>query len=189
MTRTRIVRWLRVLLPLLALLILSTMFLFSSRPASGPDDGAASGQEHLMLMPQYSGVTSDGAELSLRASRASPIDEGTVTARDLVLDWQAQSGLSAQLTAPDGMIENERIMLRGGVRMTTSSGWQMDAPNVDAATDRSDLIATGGVKADAPLGHLTAERMQMLPDARFAPGPDAPSVLNFTGKVHLIYLP
>ena len=32
MGRTRIVRWLRVLLPLAALAILSTLFLFSRRP-------------------------------------------------------------------------------------------------------------------------------------------------------------
>ncbi|MFV0384309.1 hypothetical protein [Paracoccus sp. (in: a-proteobacteria)] len=196
MNRTRIVRWLRVLLPLVALVILSTMFLFSNRPGDGTGlspahEGAEqTARDHRILLPHYSTMTGDGAEISLRAAEAMPgRDTQDPTASDLLLDWRAKSGLSARLIAPDGTLGDDMIELRGGVRMTTSSGWQVEAPSVDAAMDKSWMLADEGVEAEAPFGHLTADRMHMQPDERFETGPDAPSVLNFTGNVHLIYQP
>ncbi|TGN46479.1 hypothetical protein E4L95_19415, partial [Paracoccus liaowanqingii] len=82
MSRTRIVRWLRVLLPLVALAMLSTMFLFSrrsdteSRIPYAEVEAEAAAREGRIVAPDYSAVTPDGARLSLRAAQATPSAEG-----------------------------------------------------------------------------------------------------------------
>ena len=189
MNRTRTVRWLRVLLPLLALAMLSTLFLFS-RGSDGESqipyadvDAEAMARDPRLVAPEYAGVTPDGAQLTLRATEAAPADGGG-SARDLRLDWHRPDGLRADLTAPRAGLSDGAIRLDGGVRMTTSSGWTLDADSVEAATDRSRIAAQEGVQAQAPFGTLTAQRMELAPGE----GQDA-SILNFSGDVRLIYRP
>mgnify|MGYP000887179595 FL=1 len=187
MSRTRIVRWLRVLLPLLALVMLSTMFLFSrgsdveSRIPYAEVDAQEAARGNRIVAPEYSGVTGDGAELSLRADSVAPDGSGG-RAGALALDWRRPDGLSADLTAPQGGLQDGLVRLEGGVRMTTSSGWRLDAPAVEARTDSSLIEANEGVAAEAPFGRITADRMRLAPDG------DA-SVLNFSGAVRLMYEP
>ena len=189
MNRTRVVRWLRVLLPLLALVMLSTLFLFSrnggseSRIPYADVDAEAMARDHRLVAPEYAGVTGDGAQLTLRATQASP-GEGEAQAQDLRLDWQRPDGLRADLTAPRAGVSDGTIRLDGGVRMTTSSGWTLDAQSAEAATDRSRIAAEEGVEAEAPFGAISAQRMELVPD-----GDRNASILNFSGDVRLIYQP
>ncbi|RMC36137.1 hypothetical protein C9E81_05390 [Paracoccus alkanivorans] len=191
MSRTRIVRWLRVLLPLLALAVLSTMFLFSGESDTEPEipyaevDAERMAREPRMVAPEYSGVTDDGAELSLRASEASPKQDRGGEASELQLDMHRKDGLTAQVTAPAGGLDNGEITLRGGVRMTTSTGWSLQAEQIDAATDRSHISAQEGVDAVAPFGEITAGAMEL----HAVPEKDGAAVLNFTDGVRLIYRP
>ena len=189
--RTRVVRWLRFLLPLAALAILSTLFLFSrnggeeSQIPYAEVDAQQMAQEPRVVAPQYAGVTDDGAELSLVARQAAPSGGGG-NAQELRLDWKRPDGLSADLTAPSAGVADGLIGLTGGVRMTTSSGWQVDAPSVDAATDRSRISAGEGVEAVAPFGQIRADRMDLEPQGEDGSGA---AVLNFSGSVRLIYQP
>ena len=188
MNRTRVVRWLRVLLPLAALAMLSTLFLFSrsgdsvSQIPYADVDAEAMARDPRLVAPEYSGVTADGAQLTLRAAEVSPAGGGT--ARDLRLDWQRPDGLQADLAAPRAALADGVIRLEGGVRMTTSSGWTVDMQSLQAATDRSRLAAEDGVEAAAPFGTLTARRMELAPA-----GDQDASILNFSGDVRLIYQP
>lgn len=192
MQRTRVVHWLRIILPLLALVILSTMFLFSGRggekstiPFAEADAEKLAGDD-LITSPEYSGVTSDGAELILRATEVSPGSSGGVASR-LRLDVRNDNGQNAGLTAPDAEVNDNSITLRGGVEMTTSSGWLINANEIMAATDRSRLSADNGVDAVAPFGKITAGKMNVRPENPDAEGSDA--VMNFTDGVRLIYSP
>ncbi|WP_347137987.1 hypothetical protein [Paracoccus sp. SSK6] len=192
MNRTRIVRWLRVLLPLAALAMLSTLFLFSrggdsvSQIPYADVEAEARARDPRLVAPEYAGVTDDGASLTLRATEAAPGGDakGGGTARDLRLDWQRPDGLRADLTAPQAGLADGAIRLGGGVRMTTSTGWTLDAASVEAATDRSRIAAEEGVEAQAPFGTLSAQRMELVPD-----GDKNASILNFSGDVRLIYQP
>ena len=202
MSRTRIVRWLRVLLPLVALAMLSTMFLFSrgsdveSRIPYAEVDAQAAARDSRIVAPEYSGVTGDGAQLTLRAAQVTPGGSGGA-AGDVALDWLRPDGLRADLTAPQGGLLDGLVRLEGGVRMTTSSGWQLDTPQIDARTDTSVLQADRGVEAQAPFGRITAGRMRLAPaatdaDAGAAAGDSAgggAAVLNFTDGVRRIYQP
>ncbi|MGZ3215292.1 hypothetical protein [Paracoccus sp. T5] len=193
MNRTRVVRWLRVLMPLAALAMLSTMFLFSrqsdteSRIPYAEVDAEAAAREGRIVGPEYSAVTRDGAQLALRAAQASPDGAGGA-ARDLQLDWRRPDGLTAGLTAPAGGLADGRIRLEGGVVMTTSSGWEVEAERIEAETAAAVITADRGVRAEAPFGQIEAGRMRLAPDPD-VPGDDSPAILNFSDGVRLIYRP
>ncbi|MBM3604556.1 MAG: hypothetical protein FJX25_07300 [Alphaproteobacteria bacterium] len=193
MTRTRIVRWLRVLLPLAALAMLSTMFLFSrqsdveSRIPYAEVDAEAAAREGRIVAPEYSAVTEDGVQLALRAAQAVP-GNGTGAARDLRLDWERPDGLRAELTAPRGDVAEGRVSLDGGVTMTTSSGWRIEARRIEAETVASVVTADQGIQARAPFGELRAGRMRLAPDPALDAA-EAPAILNFSDGVRLIYQP
>lgn len=141
-------------------------------------------------------MTGDGAQLTLRAAQVTPGGSGGA-AGDVALDWLRPDGLRADLTAPEGGLLDGLVRLEGGVRMTTSSGWQLDTPQIDARTDTSVLQADRGVEAQAPFGRITAGRMRLAPaatdaDAGAAAGDsagDGAAVLNFSDGVRLIYQP
>lgn len=194
--RTVVVAWLRVLLPLAALVILSTLFLLSRRPE--PDaaipyarvDAEARARAPQMTAPTYAGVTSDGATIALSADSATPTRDGGIGgASTLKLDWRAVDGFGVQLSAPRAVMGAQAITLDGGVRITTSTGWTVTAPQMVAETDRSALDATGGVDAAAPFGTVRADALSI----RRQPGPQQGGMpdhlLDFTGGVRLLYLP
>ncbi|MDB6177217.1 hypothetical protein PAF17_06810 [Paracoccus sp. Z330] len=198
MNRTRIVRWLRVLLPLVALAILSTMFLFSRRPDGDSRipyaevDAQQMAREPRIVAPEFAGVTGDGAEVTLRAMDATPAsDERDAALQQVVLDWVRPDGLAAHLTAPNAGVGEALIALSGGVQMSLSSGWTLSAPEVEAATDRSHLGASNGVVATGPFGKITSEDMELhtKPTEGGAATAENPAVLSFSGGVRLLYQP
>ena len=79
---TRVVGWLKVMLPLTALAILSTLFLVARRidpEAALPYaevDVEDLAREPRMTAPTYAGTTEDGASVTLTADEARPAAEG-----------------------------------------------------------------------------------------------------------------
>ena len=77
-TYSRLIAWLKVLLPVLALVLLSTMFLIAR--TIDPNRALAYAKVNLdnltrsqrVSAPRFSGVTEDGAALSFSASTAEP---------------------------------------------------------------------------------------------------------------------
>lgn len=190
--RSVIVAWLRVLLPLAALAVLSTLFLLSRKPdpeAAIPYarvDAEALARQPRITAPSFAGVTPDGAALTLTADSATPAGGGAGSASALRLGWRGADGLTAELTAPHAEIGEGAIHLDGGVQVSTSSGWSLAAPRVEAATDRSRVAATGGIEARAPFGEITAETATL---ERPGGAEAADHVLNFAGGVRLLYRP
>lgn len=190
MLRSRVVAWLRVLLPLAALVILSTLFLAGRRP--DPDaaipyatvDAEDRARNPRMTAPDFATVTGDGSELTLRADHATPDASGEGgAASGMRLTWRAPTGLAADLTAPQARLEGGQIALGGGVRLTTSDGWALTAPEIRADTGADRIEAAGGLDGFAPMGRITAGRMDMRRDGQ------GDHVLDLTGGVRLIYQP
>ncbi|WP_299362998.1 hypothetical protein [uncultured Paracoccus sp.] len=190
--RSRIVRGLRVVFPLAALGILSLLFLLARQPSGDraipyvEADAEALAQKTGMTAPRFAGVTRDGAQLALRAAQAVPEGEGgdgEGSARDVVLDWQARDGLTARLVAADGSVADGLIHLSGGVTMTTSTGWKVTAPVVEASTGADRIVAPARVSAEAPFGTVDAAAMDLRRQ------PDGTHVLDLNGGVRLLYRP
>lgn len=193
--RSVIVAWLKVLLPLAALAILSTLFLLPRRPdpeAAIPYasvDAEELARHPRITAPSYAGVTPDGAALTLTADSITPAGQdagGGGSASGLRLVWRGADGLAAELTAPHAEVGDGAIHLDGGVELTTSSGWSLAAPQMEAATDRSRIAVTGGVDARAPFGAITAEAATLQPAGT---GDPPHHLLDFTGGVRLLYRP
>ena len=78
-----------------------------------------------------------------------------------------------------------RLVVEGGVVITTSTGYTLRTAALEAALDRTGLIAPGAVEGDGPGGHLTAGSMELT-----ATG-DSPKryVMVFKNRVRLLYQP
>lgn len=192
---SRVVFWLKIVLPLLALAILSTLFLFSRRidtDAALPYarvDVEALARDPRLTSPEYSAVTEDGAAVALTARTARTgqgAGDGT-SAEDLVAAYETPGGLRIDISAREGRIDRPggRMRLSGDVEIVTSTGYTMLTEGLDGALDRTDLRSDGGVTAEAPFGRITAGQMEIRHESTGNPG----YVLDFKTDVMLIYDP
>jgi lipopolysaccharide export system protein LptC len=187
-----VVSWLKVILPLAALGILSTLFLVAR--TIDPEDALPFAEvdiedrlrEPRLTMPTWAGVTEDGAALSITADEARPgaADSGPATARRIAAQLDLPDGGGATLEAAAGSLDaaSGLLTVSGGVIVSTTSGYRIETETMTAALDRTRLESTGAIAADGPLGRITAGSMLM------SRGPDdAGYLLRFAGGVKLIY--
>lgn len=192
---SRLIGWLKIVLPLMALAILSTLFLVAR--TIDPNDAipyaevdvAERLREPRMTMPAYAGITDDGAALTITASQARPAAaDGTGPSASAVLGTlETPDGAKTELRATQSRIDTtaRQILLSGGVRISTSSGWQVQSQSLTAAMDTTDVAAPTPVTATGPAGTVTADTMRLTQDQ----GGSGSYLLVFNGRVKLIYLP
>lgn len=191
---SRMVGWLKIVLPLLALVILATLFLLSDRidpeaalPYAEVDvEGLA--REPRMTAPTYAGTTSDGAALTLVASEARPGTESAAAgAKEPRLRLETPDGATTDLSAASAMLDEtgREIVLAGGVTVTTSTGYRLETAEMTAQMDRSGLQSNVTVTATGPAGEIVSGGMTLAEDSR-TPGA---YLLVFNGGVRLIYRP
>lgn len=190
---SRLVASAKIALPLAALALLSTLFLFSGK--IDPSDAipyATVNVEELareprLTAPEFSGMTEDGAALSVTAATARPgSTEAGASAADMTARLETPGGLVTTLAATEGWMDPTAGLIRfsGRVTLATSTGYRMATGQLDAATDRSRLTAPGPVEGSAPFGTLAAGAMQLTPDDT-----GVTHVLVFNGGVKLVYDP
>lgn len=191
---TRLVGWLKVALPLTALAILSTLFLVARRidpEAALPYaevDVEDLAREPRMTAPTYAGTTEDGAALTLSASEARPEAEGApAKAAGLRLELATPDGGRTELLAAEAVMDDatRQVLMSGGVTLTTSSGYRLEAAEVAAKLDRTGLESRVPVVATGPAGEIRADGMSLRQD-NLTPGA---YVLVFKGSVRLVYQP
>ena len=191
---TRVVGWLKVALPLLALAVLATLFLLADQidpEAALPYaevDIADRAREPRMTSPSYAGTTSDGASLTLTADEARPASrDAPAEAQALVLELKTPDGSLTTLHSAAAEIDQaqRRLILSGGVTITTDTGYRMETPEVLARMDRSGLESRGQVTATGPAGDLNSGGMVLTQDNQ-TPGS---YVLVFNQGVRLVYRP
>ena len=200
---SRLVATAKIILPLAALAILSTLFLGAKRIDTEAAIPYASvhvrelAREQRIGQPRFAGVTEDGSAITVTAARALP-EGGTLDslrAEDMAAQIDMADGTSIGITAPSGRLDTPRDLaeLVGGVVVTTTSGWRLETATLEAALDATRLLAETTVNATGPLGDLTAGRMELTQGGRDATDgatspPDGP-VLLFTDGVRLLYDP
>jgi lipopolysaccharide export system protein LptC len=191
---TRVVGWLKVALPLMALAILSTLFLVARRidpEAALPYaevDVRDLAREPRMTAPTYAGTTEDGAALTLSASEARPAtDTASAQAAGIRLDLATPDGARTELLAATAVMEDtgRQVVLSGGVVVETSSGYRLETAEVAAKLDRTGLESGAPVLATGPAGEIRADRMSLSQDNQTA----GAYVLVFKGNVRLVYQP
>ncbi len=190
-----VVAWLKVALPLVALAILSTLFLVSRTidPADAIPFAEVDIEDRVreprLTNPTWAGVTDDGAALTIAAAEARPEREGTTeaSANSLVAELQTPDGGSAKLVAAHGVLDatTNSFKVDGGVTITTSTGYELETEALTAALDRTSIISEGEVHGTGSAGTITAGLMEITHQSD---GSDT-YLLVFKNGVRLLYLP
>jgi len=192
---SRVVAILKVGLPLLALAMLGSLFLFTTEDAPrgdlafAPADLAelAAGME--VLNPVLSGMTDTNDAFRFTAAVVVP-DAAPPTrarARDVTGRLAYVGGPDVDLTARTADLDLETRLLRlaGDVRVTTSDGYRLEAGRMQADLRDGILRAEDAVTAAGPMGSIVARRLEVRPD----PATEGSRLFLFEEAVRLVYDP
>jgi lipopolysaccharide export system protein LptC len=189
---SRIVGWLKVLLPLAALSLLSTVFLFARN--SGTDTAlpyaeiADIAQDPRISDPSFAGIADDGSVVGINARTIRPDPEraNMFMIADLEMNIDATDGTRIVVTAGDGVLDGaaQVIKLDNLARVTTTSGYSMETNGLVADLGSGTVKSVGALEVRTPFGELTAGGM------RIAAGPDGTGTqMVFNQGVRLLYRP
>lgn len=194
-TYSRLVAWLKILLPLTALAILSTLFLVARSPDPGQAipysdaELAEISQVQRVGRPRFAAVLANGTAISVAATEARPEpgQEGRIVGSDILvdLDLGGESGGRAEFRAERMILDTiaERATLSGGVDSRWPNGYAMRTETLAVALDSALVSAAGGVAAEAHATTLVANSFELTGDG----SETAPYQLVFTGDVKLLY--
>lgn len=191
---SQLVGWLKVLLPLMALALLSTLFLLSRNidPEAVIPFADKEIQDRLrdqqVTGPVYQSVTADGDELAFSAEKLTTPKEqtGANDAEDVEVTMNLASGATVTLRATRGRFDigTDQADLQQDVVITTSTGYRLLSDRLITQLSTVEVKSPGPVAGDGPLGTLDAGAMQLNAGAG-----DTPAQLVFTNGVKLIYTP
>ncbi|KAA9006938.1 hypothetical protein [Histidinibacterium aquaticum] len=167
-THSTYVAWAKTLLPLAALVLLSTMFLFARSPrVSDADipfaDLEALAREQQVSAPAFSGVADDGSIIEIEADSARPEGEGTeaMSVSRIRGTVTSPGGPLLELRAGEGYIDTDAgtARLSGLARIETSNGYEVETSALTADLESGRIETDGPLEAHAPFGELTAGRL------------------------------
>ncbi|WP_104018237.1 LPS export ABC transporter periplasmic protein LptC [Roseovarius nitratireducens] len=193
-TYSRIVAGMKILLPLVALGLLSTLFLISntvdpSGPVpTAPIDLEQRAQNLGVTRPSFAGISGRGDEIKMRADVAWPDPDDTrrLIAERITGEIGLIGGTVLNLSAANARLDQTKMtaMLEGAVHITSTAGYEIDTDRLDTRLDALYAKSPGPVTATGPLGDLDAGHMIL----REAPG-SGDAELVFSGGVKLVYRP
>lgn len=187
---SRLVAWMKIVLPLIALGILSTLFLVSRTVDPGTTipyadiDVERLAREARIGAPSYAGMTEDGAAVSFRAETARPGDDA-VTAQRPEARIELPTGRTILIEARSGRVDRQAgvAALAGEAVVETSDGYRIETEEAEARLDLTRVETLGPVRGEGPVGQFDAGRMVLSHSE--AEG----YVLRFEGGVNLVYRP
>lgn len=192
---SRIVAATKVILPIIALGILSLLFIVSQPDREGEPlrfvdiDRPDLAQEEHLARPDYRSVTEAGSILRLEAVELRPIPEQEDSYRGTQLSGRIDrtDGVSYTMTSQAGRLDEiaGTAWLTGDVQLIRDDGHTALSEELEIKTDLSLLVSPGPVHVFGPLGTLDADRMEM----RGQPDLGSGTVTVFTGNVRLLYDP
>jgi len=190
---SRMVAIFKVLLPLAALAILSTLFLLSRTidPTTtipfADQEIEQRLREQQITAPRFLGTSPQGDEIRVSAAVAHP-PQGDAPAEAEGLDAHitTASGVQIMLTSNRGTVDlaGNLVSFLGAVRLTTSTGYTVDTDVLLTAMDGVFVRTPGPVTGDAPAGEISAGRLTIQPKK-----PDGSVHMLFNQGVKLIYDP
>lgn len=191
---TRLVGWLKVVLPLVALALLSTLFLLSDR--IDPTDAIPYAEVDVedlandprMSAPAYAGTTQDGAGVTLSAATVRPgTDDQAASASGVAVILQTPDGQRVDIAAAEAELDQAggTLNLTGGVTLETAAGYRVRTEGLTALLDNTLVRSTAPIALDAPLGDLHANSFTLIQD----PADPGGYLLVFNGGVRLLYQP
>ncbi len=192
-TYSRVVSWLKVILPLLALAGLSTLFLVARTidpaqtiPYSDVDIDELANEQRIGG-PTFSGMTASGAAYRLSAARAWPSADGagTMTGEEISASIDLTDGTRVSIRAGAASYANAARLagLTDGVTVDIADGYRMTTPSLSLTLDQLRLWSDQAVTITGPGLRLDAGQFDLT-----GRGTEAePYVLVFKDNVKLLY--
>ncbi len=194
LTYSQAISWLKILLPLVALVLLSTMFMFARSVAPTSTIPFAKieleerAKDQRITAPFFAGQTATGHDIAVQATSARPDGDNPQITHAETLDARInmQTGSVIDISSQFATMNSKSFdaSLSGDVLVTSSNGYDVTTQelvlNLDQGTARSDTEIQG----KGPAGHFTAGAMEMTHSEET----DTTRFL-FTNGVKLIYTP
>lgn len=189
---TRAVRGLKVTLPLVALVLLSTMFLLSKKidPTAAialSDRAFRTKIDNSQLSdPNYDGTTNSGKSMNVTAksARPDPDVEGKTYGQIVNALINLENGELMTVTADTGVVDEgeDLAVLSGNVHIITTDGYDFRTSQLTSLLSKVEGESAGSVAGFGPPGTLNAGKMFVRTD-------DETGNLHllFTQGVHLVY--
>ena len=189
---SRMVSILRIALPLIALGILSTLFLVSDRVKPGESIPFAAQdvenriRDQRISQPVFNGVTSAGDEIVLTAEHMVTLTDGGNSATDLNARLSFQDGGGVSFVADTAIVNfvDDAADLIGDVLIDSTTGYRIRSDQLIARLSRVDVTSPGEVNGVGPAGTLKAGKMRITADES---GKNVQML--FTNGVKLLYDP
>jgi len=189
---SRFVNWSKILLPLAALALLSTVFLLARGGETGTTipmaELEAIAREPRISAPRFAGITDDGSAIAVSAElmRPDPAASETFIIETIRATVDSPNGGRIEMTAGAGVIDGQArtVELSALARLTTSTGYMMETAGLRAELDSGRIASLGPLEVRAPYGQLTAGRLVIFTE------PDGMGQqMVFNDGVRLLYQP
>jgi len=191
---SRLVAGMKIILPLAALGLLSTMFLLSRKvdPTATIPYASETVEDSARMQgatnPSFSGVTDNGEQILMRATsaRPDPADENQILSDDITAQLRLLNGTVIDITSEAARVDqgSDLATLEGNVRIETSTGYDLRTSLLSSRFSRIHAVAPNRVEGSGLSGQITAGRMLLTGN------PDTEHIhLLFTDGVKLVYRP
>lgn len=188
---SQFVSWAKVVLPLGAIILLSTLFLIgrnvgdtSQIPYADIEEIA---RQPRLSAPKIVGMSEWGGTYTIEAdvARQDPDTNNDLIAEAIVVNMTTIDGIQTTVSAGVGKLDSDAkvVTLNSLARVATSDGYLMETRGLVTSLIDGSLETTDPLEVRAPYGSLTAGRLTITPDS------DEPQLIVFNNGVRLIYQP
>lgn len=182
---SRLIRWMRLVLPLIALAITAVVFTWDNNqtriaPMKDETERPTIGKNEL-LNPRFESVDGENRPYRLTAKRAAQDeqDETRVLLEKPVADMMLEHGHWLAIEATEGTFQQEqrKLWLRGQVRLFHDGGYQLETPELQIDIEKNLATSEKDVHGQGPEGTLEAHGLR---------GSSSDGTLIFTGPAKLV---
>ncbi|OAN80072.1 hypothetical protein A8B78_11420 [Jannaschia sp. EhC01] len=189
---SKAVVWVKITLPLVAIGLLSSLFLLSGAP--DPDAALPYAEvnidqitrEQRVTEPRFAGVMGDGQEIiltanavSAEASRTERIQAQSINGR---MDLSRTDFLTIQADFGDIDMAAQMATLTEDVVLQSSMGYRVESETLVMALDVINMRSPTPIHVTGPGLDVTADTMEIT-------GPEGEAILRFNGSVRVLYEP
>ncbi len=189
---SRMVSWLKILLPLIALGVLGTVFLFNGKESFEPRftfsraDIETLEKGSFIKSPQINGITQKGEPFHLLADEIRPLetDSALVVITNLDLEFRFNNDAWAKITTSSALMDvaAQTVWFENGGQLETSDGNMAEVETLHLLMISGELQGSG-IVADGPLGRVSAENFRIESNG------SENRVLWFENNVRMLYDP
>ena len=189
-TYSRFVGWMKIILPVAALFIVSTVIVYSTLPNANSnislniEEIKEVGDDLEMTQPKLTFTDKKDRDYLVVADTAvqSQDNQDVWDLKDIDADLTPQNGGWIKLTSTSGILhsQKEELDLMGVVDVTSHDGYEFHAVTAKVDFGEGTVMSEDPVKGSGPGGAISADSFSMV---------EGGNLITFTGDVQLRVMP